>query len=185
MQTNIQAFGGDPTKVTIFGESAGAYSIKQLLAHPPSPLNFRGAILESQGLGIVGSGPASYSQVATHFNCTDVSSQLECLREVKGEEIQAYVIAQKLGFPPTEDNTTYSKDVLPLVKSGQAADVPVFLGTNLNEARVFMAAGGVDGKHIVPDVLTLTGVNISSIEKALLDRYSSRGVDIVNGIVSR
>jgi carboxylesterase type B len=44
---NIATFGGDPAKVTIFGESAGGWSVKQLIALPPKPLPFRAAILQS------------------------------------------------------------------------------------------------------------------------------------------
>lgn len=52
IQTNIAAFGGDPTKVTVFGQSAGAVSGALLLSAPPAEPLFRNAILESEPMGI-------------------------------------------------------------------------------------------------------------------------------------
>lgn len=49
VQRNISAFGGDPAKVTIFGESAGGGSVNVLLTSPESKGLFRGAIVESGG----------------------------------------------------------------------------------------------------------------------------------------
>jgi carboxylesterase 2 len=62
-------FGGDPTKVTIFGESAGGESIKQLLANPPSPLTFSSAILQSENTVLVGMSVPSALEIKLDF-CT-------------------------------------------------------------------------------------------------------------------
>ena len=52
IQTNIAAFGGDPTNVTVFGESAGGHSIAAMLACPEAKGLFRRAIVQSPHLGL-------------------------------------------------------------------------------------------------------------------------------------
>jgi carboxylesterase 2 len=119
-RTNIAKFGGDPDKITIFGESAGGESVKQLLANPPSPLPFRGAIMESQNTLLIGDGKANYNKVLSHFGCTS----LDCIRSVSGTDIQAYVNSEGLQFPPVDGDGTYTSNILLNIVSGKFADVP-------------------------------------------------------------
>ena len=60
VQTRIDAFGGDPKKVTIFGESAGGTNISSLLVAPSARGLFRGAIEQSGGHGSVSLAEASH-----------------------------------------------------------------------------------------------------------------------------
>nr|POF23971.1 pyrethroid hydrolase ces2e [Quercus suber] len=179
VQDNIKSFGGDPTKVTIFGESAGGYSVKQLLANPPSPLPFRAAIMESQGTVIVGDGAQSYQQVLANFSCANAPSPIDCLRKVPGADLLAYIDENEVEFPPVINDGTYiASDALPSITSGKFANVPILLGTNANEGRVFLEIAGLfNGQSTVDAVLSLTGLNISGIEQSLLARYAA---DIVN-----
>jgi carboxylesterase 2 len=183
--SNIAKFGGDPEKITIFGESAGGESVKQLLANPPSPLPFRGAIMESQQTGLVADGKLNYESVLKHFGCTT----LECIRGVSGTDIQAYVNSAglMLGFPPVDGDGTYTSNVLPSILSGKFANVPVMAGTNLDEFRVFLAVLGLSGgdADLVDSVANLTGLDISAIEPALLIKYSAEVTKDSNALLSR
>lgn len=172
-RSNIAKLGGDPDKITIFGESAGGESVKQLLAQPPSPRPFRAAIMESQNTLLLGDGKANYNKVLSHFGC----ASLDCIRGVAATDIQTYVDNEGLQFPPVEDGT-YTNNILPSVVSGKFANVPILMGTNLDEAQIFLAVAGLDsGTSVVDGVLALTGLNISSIENSLLSMYAAKGVD--------
>jgi carboxylesterase 2 len=173
-RTNIANFGGDPDKITIFGESAGGESVKQLLANPPSPLPFRSAIMESQNTLLIGDGKANYNKVLSHFGCTS----LACIRGVSGTDIQAYVDSEGLQFPPVDGDGTYTSNILPSIVSGKFAKVPILMGTNKVEAQIFLAVAGLDnGTSLVDGVLDLTGLNISSIENSVLAKYAADGVE--------
>lgn len=178
VQDNIKKFGGDPTKVTIFGESAGGDCVKQLLAQPPSPLPFRAAIMESEAVAAIGNGLVSYNQVAAHFNCELAISPLNCLRNVDAKAIQTYITENSSGFFPVNDDTNVGYNSLPKILSGQFANVPILIGTNKNEFTVFAEIFGLGSDlDIIGDVLQNAGINLpGNITGALIDSYVGEGI---------
>lgn len=91
---NIRDFGGDPDRITIFGQSAGAGSVRALMASPQAHGKFAAAIPQSN-LGGLSYG-TTYSEYYTideeldlygnailaDANCTDAKSQVDCLRQL-------------------------------------------------------------------------------------------------------
>ncbi|GFF71280.1 hypothetical protein CNMCM6936_003972 [Aspergillus lentulus] len=139
-QKNIRQFGGDPSKVTVFSESAGGWSAKQLLAIPPSPLPFQAAIIESEALELPGNGTANYQNVSQYFNCTGI----DCLRNVSMNSIQDYISKNNLFFKPIADNATSVSDIRTSINNGTFANVSMIIGTNKNELSklVYLISGG-------------------------------------------
>jgi carboxylesterase type B len=102
VRENIEKFGGDPNQITIFGESAGSWSVS---AHVLSPLSrglFKRAILESGTLlgnkdvrGLTTESALIQSkQMAKSFNCSDDHQWLQCLRDVDPKELTLYMNLQ-------------------------------------------------------------------------------------------
>lgn len=141
VQRNIAAFGGNPKKVLIFGESAGGFSVKQLIANPPSPLPFAAAIMQSEASGVRGNVKA-WPRLVQDVGCTNTTEELKCLREVPALKIKEAIEKRNLVFGPVPDGgKTMEQDVRASITSGKAAKVPIIIGTNSNEGTAFMAIG--------------------------------------------
>ncbi|KAF2672748.1 alpha/beta-hydrolase [Microthyrium microscopicum] len=128
---NIAGFGGDRKKITLFGQSAGAISIKSLISNPPTPLPFRAAILQSQTIGTNGN-TASFTKLASLLNCTTASA-LACVKAAPAFQIKSIIEHNAIPFGPLVDNSTFSFDSRVPITSGTAARIPMIIGTNLDE----------------------------------------------------
>ena len=171
VQNNIATFGGDASKVTIFGESAGGYSVKQLIANPPKPLTFHAAILESPGATTSATGLASWIMLVKVLNCTQAASQIACVRAVPAKTIKSVIEHGALAFPPAQDNVTSSSDVRQQISSGTAARVPFLIGTNSQEGRVFVAPQAIGPTPTLEQFLNATFSGQPTLQSALLAAY--------------
>jgi para-nitrobenzyl esterase len=151
VRDEIASFGGDPDNVTIFGESAGGKSVESVLAAPASKGLYRQAIAESTYSPRM--EPAAGSEVAQQMlaRLKLDAADADALRALPAGEL---LLAQQLeaeaqlaagtgsvtaGFCPVIDGDVLPKHPIEAVADGQIADVPLLLGTNLDEMKLFGA----------------------------------------------
>jgi carboxylesterase 2 len=160
--------------VTIFGESAGGYSVKQLLAVPPSPRPYRGAILESEAASFTENGLTSWESLVALLNCTTATSQITCVQSKPATTIKNEIEMNMLDFAPAYDNVTAVQDVRQSIITKEFADVPFFLGTNANEGRVLATAAGIGAntsQDLIEPFLNVTFPGNVSLQNAILAAY--------------
>ena len=143
VQRNIAAFGGDPRKVTIFGESSGAASVDRLVTTIPKNPPFRAAITESGQASVspdpIEAGPQSWATLVAQLNCTTSTNQLACVQAADAFTIKTIISEMSLSFSPVTDNfTQLATPLLAARLAHQAAQVPYMTGTNGQEGRVFL-----------------------------------------------
>jgi para-nitrobenzyl esterase len=149
VRDNIAVFGGDPDNVTIFGESAGAHAVATLLAVPAAKGLFAQAISESPAAGMVRS-PEIAAEYATKFASllgarrqdgasavmaarpADLVNAFEQLvRQGQREILGAFAAG------PTRGTEYLPLDPVEAMRAGTAHRVPLIVGTNAEEARLF------------------------------------------------
>jgi carboxylesterase type B len=161
IQKNIAKFGGDPDKVTIFGESAGARSVDQLLltSGPPKKPMFRAVIMQSgsaslnpgtQGLGSLqtkeSSENTSFTELAKLAGCNVPAQALDCLRNKPLSAVtsaQAQARAKGIASPGAtyDGGVTTALDAETLRKERKVANVSLLIGSNADESRTTPSGG--------------------------------------------
>jgi para-nitrobenzyl esterase len=147
VRDNIDRFGGDPDNVTVFGQSAGAMSVGALLGAPRARKLFHRAICQSGATHNVLSQDEA-NQIAEAFlgNLGDPPRTPEALARIppslllKAQGVTNRELAnlrQLMVFLPVVDGELIPEPPLDAVARGAVADLPILLGTTLDEWKLF------------------------------------------------
>jgi para-nitrobenzyl esterase len=142
VQRNIKHFGGNPDKVTIFGESAGGLSVHTQLASPLAAGLFDRAIIESGAYQLNtathGAAEGRGSSFATRAGCSTAADVATCLRALPVATLLADSGAGAIAAPNV-DGKVLTQSIGTALQSGQFNQVPVMEGSNHDEWRLFVA----------------------------------------------
>jgi para-nitrobenzyl esterase len=186
VRQNIGAFGGNSNDVTIFGESAGGFSVCAAIVSPQGAGLFQRAITESgpcgEPLPSLAGAQASGAAIVSSLGCAESSdaASVACLRSLSTAAILAEQstitsessIASLAAFFPNVDGVLIPQQPILSLALGSYNHVPIVEGTNHDEGRLFVALGF----DLNPQVGTITAADypiaIQGVASALVTESS-------------
>jgi para-nitrobenzyl esterase len=157
VRQNIAYFGGDPDRVTVMGQSAGAVDVCLLMASPLATGLFRAAIMESGDCQSVynedirtpipynlisTTGEASGELLAADLGFGTGSDQLRKLRDIPADAVlKAWAGDHRVQFDAIVDGWIIPEQPARIFEEGRQMHIPVLVGSNADEATVFGHAG--------------------------------------------
>ncbi|MEJ3746026.1 carboxylesterase family protein [Actinomycetes bacterium KLBMP 9797] len=174
VRRNIAAFGGNPSTVTIFGESAGGNSVCHQVASPRNDGLFQRAIVQSgscaarHGLTAVSKDEIRRRSraFAEELGCTDPATEVACLRALPPDKLLASETTQfqlDLTWVPNVDGVTVPRPLDETWQSGDYRKVPMIVGGTRDEGRTFVA--------LLDHLLTLSTVSPEEYERFARDTF--------------
>ena len=147
VRDNIKNFGGDPAKVTIAGESAGAMSVCDHLVSPASVGLFRAAIIQSgpcQAQAALATAQRVSIDYAASLGCGDPDTSADCLRRLAVTKLNTPPAYYHIGSDgltgPVTGTPLLPLDPVAAAAQRRIARVPVLIGTTHDEFTLFVAS---------------------------------------------
>ena len=199
---NIESFGGDPTNITIFGESAGGYSVLALCTSSEAKGLFRRIIAQSAPYIDKKVSDKITKNILRKLHIRE--GDLDSLRNIPPEEIikaQNEVVASN----PTEVMTlrpliigdTFPKHPLKAFLNGECANIDFMIGTNLDEFKLYTAMEpiksmvGSDAEKLIVGFLAMNGIEIKrgeeiikTYKKARAEKYSTESLEVLTAVIN-
>ncbi len=199
---NIRSFGGDPVNITIFGESAGGYSVLALCTMSKAKGLFRRVIAQSAPYIDINVSNKISKKILRKLHIKE--GDIDSLREVPPKKIidaQNQVAAsaptEVMALRPLIIGDTLPKHPLKAFLNGECANIDFMIGTNLDEFKLFTAIEPLksmiesNAEKLLVGFLALNGIEPKKSEEILKTykeardgKYSTESIEDITAVIT-